>query len=113
MSLFQKVMGWIAPKQTLEKKLDVQVATSAVMDEAISLWLDMYKDEPPWLGGEDDIKTMNLPAAISEEMARLILTEFSCELDGSERAKFLNDCMTNLYNVLRHPASRGRNQFHH
>lgn len=96
MSLFQKVMGWIAPKQTLEKKLDVQVATSAVMDEAISLWLDMYKDEPPWLGGEDDIKTMNLPAAISEEMARLVLTEFSCELDGSERAKFLNDCMTNM-----------------
>ena len=25
MSLFQKVMGWISPKQTLEKKLDVQV----------------------------------------------------------------------------------------
>lgn len=49
------------PKQNLERKLNVQIATSGVMDNAISLWLQMYENKPPWMGGEADTRTMNLP----------------------------------------------------
>lgn len=95
-NIFQRLAGMIAPKSTLEKKLGVQVATSTIMENAISLWLDMYKDEPPWMSPSDGIKTMNLPATIAEEMARLVLTEFGLTLDGSERAAFINDCLQNF-----------------
>ena len=83
------------PKQNLERKLNVQIATSGVMDNAISLWLQMYENKPPWMGGEADTRTMNLPAAIAEEFSRLILTEFEFKLEGSARADFLNDQFQN------------------
>ncbi|MFR2881252.1 MAG: hypothetical protein ACLTC8_10130 [Lachnospiraceae bacterium] len=70
------------PKQNLERKLNVQIATSGVMDNAISLWLQMYENKPPWMGGEADTRTMNLPVAIAEEFSRLILTEFEFKLEG-------------------------------
>lgn len=88
------------PKQNLEKKLNVQIATSGVMDNAVSLWMQMYEDKPPWIGGKGHTKTLNLPAAIAEEMARLILTEFEFSLSGSQRASFINDQLGNLLSNL-------------
>lgn len=79
------------PKKTLENKLKVQIATSAQMDNAIELWADMYSNHPPWEGGRKDVRPLNLPAAIAEEMARLTLTEFSLEVTGSPRARYINE----------------------
>lgn len=94
----RRVIGRMFPKQNLDRNLNVQIATSGVMDNAISLWLQMYENNPPWLGGEEDIKSMNLPAAIAEEFARLILTEFEFNLEGSARAEFLNQQFENYLN---------------
>ena len=71
----RRVVGKMFPKQNLERKLNVQIATSGVMDNAISLWLQMYENKPPWMGGEADTRTMNLPAAIAEEFSRLIYSK--------------------------------------
>lgn len=86
----RKVVGKLFPKQNLEKKLGIQIATSGVMDNAITIWLEMYKNQAPWIGGKEDTKSMNLPSSISEEFARLTLTEFKLSLEGSQRADFLN-----------------------
>lgn len=83
------------PKQSLEKKIGVQIATSGAMDNAISLWLAMYENKPPWMGGEAEVRSLNLPAAIAEEMARLVLTEFQFEVTGSQRATFINGQLEN------------------
>lgn len=92
------------PKQNLEKKLNVQIATSGVMDNAIQLWLNMYKNTPPWLGGEANTKCLNLPATIAEEMARLVLTEFDMDITGSARATFIKEQMDtaldNMSNIV-------------
>lgn len=100
----RRLVGKMLPKQNLEKKLNVQIATSGVMDNAISLWLQMYQDKPPWLGGKGHTQTLNLPAAIAEEMARLILTEFEFEVSGSTRAAFiesqLKNYMDNMSNIV-------------
>lgn len=92
------------PKNSLEKKLNVQIATSGVMDNAIQLWLKMYKNIPPWLGGENHIKSLNLPATIAEEFARLVMTEFDIQLDGSARATFLKEqletTLDNMSNIV-------------
>ena len=91
------------PKNTLEKKLDVQIATSSLMDNAIQLWMQMYENTPPWLGGPSHVKSLNLPSVIAEEFSRLTLTEFSIELTGSARATFLQDqlsvMLSNISNI--------------
>ena len=79
------------PNNSVEKALGVEICESGVMQNAIELWHNMYKNEPPWRGGEDNVIPLNLPAAISEEFARLILTEFSMEVTGSPMAAFINE----------------------
>lgn len=66
---FRKAWSKLIPKNNIEKQLNVTVATSAVMENAIELWSMMYGNNPPWRGGEAGIVPLNLPAAISEEMA--------------------------------------------
>lgn len=88
------------PKQNLEGKLNVQVATSTIMDNAIQLWLNMYKNMPPWRGGESQVRTLNLPSVVAEEMARLVLTEFNFDLTGSDRAEFIKMQMDHTLNNL-------------
>ena len=88
------------PKQNLEKKLGIKIATSSIMDNEIQLWLKMYQNEPPWMGGKEDIKCLNLPASISEELARLILTEFSVAVDGSLRANFINEQLESMFGEM-------------
>ena len=79
------------PNNSVEKALGVDICESGVMQNAIELWHNMYKNEPPWRGGKDNVIPLNLPAAISEEFARLILTEFSMEVTGSPMAAFINE----------------------
>lgn len=88
------------PKSDFERKLNVKIATSNLMDNAITLWLQMYENKPPWLGGDADVKSLNLPAAISEEMARLVLTEFEFRVSGSARADFIQDSLKNFLDNL-------------
>ncbi len=86
----------IFPKQSFEKKMNVKIATSGIMDNAIELWRRMYQNNPPWLGGGGNVKSLNLPAAIAEEMARLVLTEFRFETTGSPRADYINEQMNHF-----------------
>lgn len=80
----------LTPKNNIERKLNVSIATSVVMERAIEFWGQMYENNPPWRGGEADIIPLNLPAAISEEMARLILTEFQIKVSGSARGDYID-----------------------
>lgn len=61
------------------------------MKRAVEEWMDMYKDHPPWK--KNDVITLNLPASISAEFARLILTEFTMECSGSAMATFVDTQM--------------------
>ena len=44
------------------------------MVNALDLWYKMYTDDAPWLS-EGKVKSLNLPALISSEIARQILLE--------------------------------------
>ncbi len=100
---FRKALSKMIPKSNIEKRLNISIATSAVMDRGIELWSMMYENNPPWRGGDAGVIPLNLPAAISEEMARLVLTEFSIKLTGSARADYLNKQLkNNLVNLSDH-----------
>lgn len=90
-NILRKVLRRLVPNNSVEKALGVDICESGVMQNAIELWHNMYKNEPPWRGGKDNVIPLNLPSAISEEFARLILTEFSMEVTGSPMAAFINE----------------------
>ena len=79
---------------------NTRTISSPAMEEAVPLWLDMYRNEPPWLGREGCTHSLNLPAGIASEAARLMLTEFSFALSGGERAAFLRECLKNTLDNL-------------
>ena len=71
--------------RTIERELHVTPAVSSVMEEAIQLWTDMYKDEAYWLhepSSDDPVRvtSLGLAALISSEKARTALLEFQSEI---------------------------------
>lgn len=90
-NIFRRLVRGLLPGNSIEKILKVQICESGAMKNAIELWQDMYKNEPPWKGGPNKTVPLNLPAVISSEFARLILTEFRIEISGSQMAEYLDD----------------------
>lgn len=70
------------------------------MNDKITLWADMYENNSPWLN--DDVTGLNLAAAISSELARLVTIEMQTAVSGSERAEYLE-------NIYRAVAEKARN----
>lgn len=87
--ILRRVVRRLFPTHTLEKKLNIKIASSAVMENAIMLWRQMYQNQAPWLN--EYVKSQELPASICEEMTRLMLIEFNLLVDGSQRADFINN----------------------
>lgn len=88
MSLFSKLKevgkSMIGIKD-IEKKLDVAVAMSTQMQNAILTWGAMYQNHAVWLHEPDKddpirIVSLGLPAMIASEKARTALIEFNSEI---------------------------------
>lgn len=69
------------------------------MDEAIESWLQLYYDDPPWKETVHG-NTMNLPAGIAGEFARLIMIENEINITGSKRAEYISKQMERLIEKL-------------
>lgn len=91
--LIGKVVRKLFPKADLEKKLGISIAVSSDMQNAIQTWNDMYLNQPAWKG--KGVRTMNLPAAISHEFARLITIENQIDITGSPFAEYLDEQLKN------------------
>ena len=96
-SFIGKVVGRLLPTKEIERELKVKTSISGIMQDSISLWADMYANLPPW---SSETKCLNLPATISSEFARLILTEYSFEVTGSPMADYINTQIQRVLNPL-------------
>jgi A118 family predicted phage portal protein len=92
--MFQKILSWIKGvwqkmigKNTIKKAMQVDIAISTPMAEAIQLWAKLYENKAPWLS--KDVKSLNLPAAIAGEIARSTTIEMQVTIEGSARADYL------------------------
>lgn len=85
-------------KHTLQT-LGEQGVVSSKMRQAQKLWADMYDDVPPWKS--ERVKTLNLPASIAAEVARLTTVELRSEITGGERAEFLQQMYQPVLDKLR------------
>lgn len=94
--IFKGVLSMILNRQDIAKELEIKIAMNNDMANAIELWCNMYSNNPPWL--DDETKTMGLPGAIANELARLVTIEFKSEISNNE---LLNKTYQDLISVLR------------
>lgn len=86
----RKAVRKLFRKNNIEAAFGVNIAVSTKMEEAMQLWTDMFEDHPPWKDEGKGKKTLNLPASIASELARLVTVEMKSEVTGSPRAEFIN-----------------------
>ena len=96
-SFLRRVRSVMFDKGTIKNAIREDIAMSDKMAQAIKLWADMYVN-----GG-----TLNLPASISGEMARLVSVELKSVITGSTRANFLNKKYTEVVEGIRTPLEYG------
>lgn len=94
---FRRVRCAVFDKGTIKNAIGEDVAMSGSMAQAIRHWSDMYEN-----GGK-----LNLPAAISRELARLISIEMKSEIAGGKRAEFLNKKYNEVIQNIRGPLEHG------
>ena len=80
-------MGMIG-YDSIQKAFGLDIAVSSTMANAILTWANMYINKAPWL--KDGIHSLELPAAIASEHARLVTMESKYSITGSARAEFLD-----------------------
>ncbi len=93
--MFEKVRDFMKgvwrsmfPVNSIENALNVEIDKDTIMGQAVTLWANMYSNNPPWLS--NTIETMGLPVTISSEIARLVTLELKSEVTGSTRGDYLN-----------------------
>lgn len=77
--------------ESIKKAMGIEVAVSPKMAQSLYLWQHMYVNEAPWLNKE--VKSLNLPAAVCTEMARLVTMESKVMISGSARADMITKSM--------------------
>lgn len=104
--MFQRLLTYIRDwinkminPSNVKQTLRVDVAITPRMAEALQKWSLMYINQSPWLNGE--IKSLNLAAAISAEMARAVTIEMDINITGSARADFLLEQMQPVMDNIR------------
>jgi A118 family predicted phage portal protein len=105
----RQVINKLFPKKDIKEAMNIDIAISDEMGEAIDLWDMMYKDKSPWL--DKNTKSLNLAAAIASELARLTTLEMQSEITGSPRADYLNEqyqkVIEDIRRVTEYAAAKG------
>jgi A118 family predicted phage portal protein len=115
--MIRKIIDWIRKvwmtmigKQTIKQAMQVDIAISEPMIEALELWAKMYANDSPWLK-ENEIYSLNLAAAIASEIARTATIEMMMTIEGSKRADYLaaqfEKVLDNLRDVIEFGSAKG------
>lgn len=121
LNLIYEALGKMVGYKSITDAFNIQDDTvSDDMSDAMELWKDMYKDEPPWEDEQKGIFSIGLPKLICQSMQQQVLSEIETSIiqPGTEdtskedttnrkntRATFLNDIyqkrlVSNLSNAL-------------
>lgn len=72
------------PYRNIEQAENVETPLSTDMTNALDLWYRLYLNQAYWLGGEEKVRSLNLPAFISSEIARQIVLEMKWNITGKD-----------------------------
>jgi A118 family predicted phage portal protein len=110
--MFQKILQWIREvinkmlgQSSVKSALNIDVAISPDMAAALQAWSLMYANQAPWLN--NDVHSLNLPAAIAGEIARAVTIEMQVTIEGSPRADYLALQFNRVMDKLRQQVEYG------
>ena len=122
----RQVVRKILPYRAIESVEQVETPISSDMANALDDWYNMYLNKAEWLTDKDatvQVKSMNLPAFISSELARQIVLEMKWNITGKNekgetkddggndvmnpRAEYLKAEFEKCVNVLRQKLEQG------
>ena len=72
-------------------EFNIEPISSAQMDAWIQECVQIYKGSPSWISVEDHIDTVCFAKAVCSETARLATLGIGIHIDGSARAKWLQE----------------------
>lgn len=104
MSIFTSIKGWFSMllKSRAKDEFNIEVISSDQMDAWVTECINIYQGNPSWLDADDHIDTVNFAKEICSEMARLVTMGIGIHIDGSSRAKWLQEQIDRVYFQLRH-----------
>lgn len=98
------IKNWIIQKlsaQDVKSTIRQGVLISSDMQHALETWNLLYRNKAPWFDGKI-VKSLNLPAGIASEVARLVTIEMESQISGSPRAEYLNEVYQIVVESARH-----------
>lgn len=111
-TMLKNIRDWIDKMITpnnVKKALQIDVALSSAMVTALETWAKMYTNESDWL--DDYVKSLNLAASISNEIAGNVTLEMKVDISGSERATYLakqfEQVMASMQTVMEYGLAKG------
>lgn len=84
--------------ENIQKAMGIDIATSREMESAILLWSRMYTNRAPWIA--DGVHSIELPAAIASEHARLATMEAKFNFTNTSRSDYISDQFRKVKNML-------------
>ena len=93
-------------QKNIKQALNLDIALSSPMVNALTLWTQMYENKSPWLK-KDEVHSMNLAVAISSEISRTVTIEMTVELGDSKRAEYLLEQFEPLMEKIREAVEYG------
>ena len=89
-------------KSRAKDEFNIEVISSDQMDAWVTECINIYQGNPSWIDPDDYIDTVNFAKEICSEMARLVTMGIGIHIDGSSRAKWLQEQIDRVYFQLRH-----------
>lgn len=108
--MFTRIVQWLREvwkKMTINQAdvksaVGVEISMSAPMVTALRDWTLMYINRAPWLKESGDLRSLNLPATISGEIARTVTIEMKVNIEGeTPRAYWLQEMMIPVVEKMR------------
>lgn len=75
----------------LVESSDITNVISDKMKKRIELWVQMYEDESPWLGGEEDVASLGIAPMVCSELARAVTIEMESKILDKEHIDDLEE----------------------
>ena len=88
-------------KSRAKEEFNISTIISAEVEWLIEYCARVYRGQPEWEDQEKGIKTINMAQSIASEMARLTTLGIGIKVEGSARAKWLQEQVDSIYYELR------------
>ena len=102
MRILDRIRGFLSMiwTQKAKEEFDIHVLSYEDTDKFLRRCADAYRGKPDWIDGED-IKTVNMAKTICSELARLATMNIDITVEGSARAKWLQEQTDDMRDCIR------------